>query len=103
MLRVAGRPINRLELPFSQLARNIFVEAMEELDEEGALDPDEFTEDGQRISEMLFSINGEKGRWDSPIIREHMECSSVLKKRRRRVRRHKHKKRLRKNRYKSKK
>lgn len=40
---------------------------------------------------------------DSPALSDHIHCANVLKKRRARMRRHKHKKRLRKNRYKSKK
>ncbi len=35
-------------------------------------------------------------------IQDHIHCANVLKKRKARMRRHKHKKRLRKNRYKSK-
>ena len=40
---------------------------------------------------------------DSPALSDHIHCANVLKKRRARMRRHKHKKRLRKNRYKGKK
>ena len=87
MLRIATRPTllgHPLEqMSFSEIARNIFGrDALEEDEGEFLLDG---AEDGQ----------------ETGALKEHIDCSSVLKKRRRRMRRHKHKKRLRKNRYKA--
>jgi hypothetical protein len=85
MLRIATRPnIAIADLPFSQLARNIFAEAIDEMEKE----------DGE------IECAQEDGE-ETGALREHIRCSGVLKKRRRRMRRHKHKKRLRKNRYKT--
>lgn len=97
MLRIATRPTigNMGELSFSLLARNIFAEAMEEMEEEMKEEMDlECSEDDAK-----FSVGGK----EVGALKEHIQCSSVLKKRRRKMRRHKHKKRLRKNRYKARK
>lgn len=89
-------------------ARNIFQEAIDELaDEEQDASLRAFS---QQEVDNLMEASGEDGAEgiimdDSRqrAIRDHIDCSSVLKKRRKKMRRHKHKKRLRKNRYKTRK
>lgn len=92
MLRIATRPTlsgHPLEqMSFSEIARNIFGRE--------ALEGEEEEEDGGE-----FLLDGAEDGEETGALKEHIDCSSVLKKRRRRMRRQKHKKRLRKNRYKA--
>lgn len=116
MLKSATRPrMTRglLEMGFGSLARSILEEMRsirEEVDAktmEAFVDADAETfELGEEAETALqeAGILARQGADDdgtTGALREHIVCSSVLKKRRRKMRRHKHKKRLRKNRYKS--
>lgn len=95
MLRIATRPMlaGRFadEMAFDQLARNIFEEARAEMQAEGL----------DEIEEADIMLANATDVEDTGALSDHINCSSVLKKRRRKMRRHKHKKRLRKNRYKT--
>lgn len=123
MLRMATRPAFDASM-LQQMARNIFAEALEEMREEAestaskAKQEAAGTETEMDASVVTFQIEDDmllEGRTSSlaadapaPLagatgLADHIRCSGVLKKRRRKMRRHKHKKRLRKNRYKNKK
>lgn len=120
MLKNATRPRSKslLEVGFGGLARSILEEMRtirEEMDvktmealEDAAANNDEFIlgDEGYKVPElqdsgMMLQDGTLEGSTETGALREHLVCSSVLKKRRRKMRRHKHKKRLRKNRYKS--
>jgi len=82
-------------MSLGQLARNIFAEAMEE----------EMRDDYDSSASLLVDgadLDDGEERQDTALT-DHIKCSGVLKKRRKKMRKHKHKKRLRKNRYKNKK
>lgn len=115
MLKSATRPRmprGLLEMGFGSLARSILEEmrsireemdakTMEALvDDADALELGEEAEAALEEAGILAQEAGD-GEGTTGALREHIVCSSVLKKRRRKMRRHKHKKRLRKNRYKS--
>ena len=100
LLRIATRPnlMGSLDICLHQMARNIFAEAMEELAEEEGKDvPDLLAEENSEDGEFLSADDKEHD--GSSALRDHIQCSGVLKKRKRKMRRQKHKKRLRKNRY----
>lgn len=96
ILRITTRPSLALEnMSLSQLARNIFAEAVGE----------EMRDDYDSSTSLLLDgpdLNDGEGR-SGTALTDHIQCSGVLKKRRKKMRKHKHKKRLRKNRYKNKK
>lgn len=116
MLKSATRPRmarGLLEMGFGSLARSILEEMRsirEEVDAktmEAFVDADaeafELGEEAETALQEAGILARQEADDDGTTgaLREHIVCSSVLKKRRRKMRRHKHKKRLRKNRYKS--
>lgn len=124
MLRIATRPAFDASM-LQQVARNIFAEALEEMREEaestasasskgkregaGIEEEVDASVTFQLDSDMLLEgvtpplANDSAAPSGTTGLADHIHCSGVLKKRRRKMRRHKHKKRLRKNRYKNKK
>lgn len=84
------------DAPFSQLAHSLFAEAIGQLDEEAAAG----AESDRDTAALLEGLDVDADKEGGGALRDHIECSSLLKKRRKKMRRHKHKKRLRRNRYK---
>lgn len=95
---------------FAALTRNILTETLDEMrrlkadmdgnEEDIIVEDVEEDEDGVG-DDAGFLLDGIAEEQEAGALRDHIECSSLLKKRRRKMRRHKHKKRLRKNRYKT--
>lgn len=105
-----------------RMAQSLLAEAMADLQGEG--DEEEAMDENDKLSSqdhditstaassqhlidnddsLLSSLQGVVTPTDGGAIQDHIECSGVLKKRRKKMRRQKHKKRLRKNRYKNRK
>lgn len=90
------------------LTRTILTDTLDEMrrikaDMDGSEEEEILVEDvdGEMNDDAGFLLDGMSEELETSALRDHIECSSLLKKRRRKMRRHKHKKRLRKNRYKT--